>query len=939
MVGLAERNHDDLPHGWVPLENRMYRRQLVYQSLPWKLQPSQISSSIVAAAPFAGPIAMISDAGWGLTFALAVYTLSGRLIARFDRLREKDAPPFRAVALAWSQQDVLTIVYNDGIVLRIPGGINLSDSTKIRALSPDSSERVHDAVITISGEVVIRSANGQIISINKFNVVHVENLVVLPPETVVNHIPNCSIAAVRPDNVDDSSSLEMIFVSQQGNLAAYNTISSSTLQTKEDISLLAVSYNGRYLAAFDATSGSLLVRTIDLQSEIARVDLVVELSLVGVENTYSDVIFDAKVVEGIAWIGSDAIVVLYKEHLVLVGPHGGLSVLNLDEGSSNGGVLLHTEPDGLRTISSTSVYFIQMVPEAINDVYYQKLSSGFKLLHAYPKPDASFRAVDVLVRYRLLRELRDSDQLFEGAKSCLAAAYAEMDSATQKRLLNAAAYGVRHDTVFASNDEANDSKASENNVTPSERISKSKGGERGQRDVNMIPIAIAILRVMNAIFRPEAGIPVTKPQFDRLGLSAVVSRLSRYGRYTLAIRLASFGGVFPHDVLAEWASATIRASARETDEVLTVLIADRFDAVSRSYTNVDAHGSRRDQALPYIKAAETAFLIGRSKCAELLLRREVRPAPKVAMYLRMGRENLAIVAAVASGDPELVLDALGTILEKKSIRETARLLKSLPPALGNRATDLLATHLKQIGDMNALRWVYLETERHREAVLVDIHEINRIQDTQEYAGALEKAAQAIARGHARRTCHFEMEALQHAANVATCAMEVEKRGRLEVGTLRHASDGDLLARAIVDISDRPKRSDMLAKLRRELRVPDRRFFWVCLDSMAEIGDFESIEALSYSTGSGRAPPIGLSAFVDTCVKHGMEDEAAKYAMRTSDLRERARSLARCGRGREAADIASRLRNQMLLAEVQDLAARHVTNMATRNSRSTNATKH
>lgn len=935
MVSTADRGHGDpLPEGWVPLENRMYRRQVNYHSLPWKVQPSQLSNAIVAAAPFAGPVAIIPDAGWGLSFGLAVYSLSGRLIARFDRLREKAVPPFRAIAVSWSDSDLLSIVYNDGFVLRMPGGIHMATSTSIRALPEDLTERVHDAAISASGEVVMRTVSGQVFLVNSQNSVQTEALHAPPPADDSQNTLYGSIAAVRPDNVDDSTNVEMLIVDKDGNLVASNS-TAKTMWTKDEISQIAASYNGRYLAALDATTGVLGVRTIDLQTEIARVDLVVELSLLGVENTHSDFLFDAKTVDAIAWVGSDAIGVLYREHLVLVGPRGGIAVLNLDESCLSAGIALNTEPDGLRVISHTSVHFVQMVPESLNTVMCQKLSAGYKLIRATAQVDTVSNAADVLIRYRLLRELRDSSQLLEGAKSCVSAAYVETAATKQTRLLNAAAYGVRHNTVFSANEKLKESEPARGNEFPPSRLTHKVDG-RSQRNTNMVPIAIAILRVMNAITKPDVGVPVSKVQFDMLGLSAVVARLARYGRHTLAIRLATFGGVSPRDVLAEWATATIRGNRKETDEALTVLIADRFDAVSRSYNTVGAHGSRRGQALPYVNAAQSAFLVGRSKCAELLLRREVRPAPKVAMYLRMGRESLAIMAAVASGDPELKLDTLGTILERKSVRETGRLLKSLPPALGNRAIDILATHLKQIGDLKALRLLYVETGRHRESVLVDIHTINRIEETGDYVTALENAAQAIGRGQGRRTCHFEMQALQHAADVAIWAMEVEKRGRLEPGTLRYASDGDLLARAVVDISDRAKRGDMLAKLRRELRVPDRRFFWVCLDSMGEIGDFESIEALSYSAGSGQAPPIGLSAFVDTCVKYDMEDEAAKYAMRIADLRDRARALARCGRGREAAEIASRLRNQQLLAEVQDLAARHVSNLALRKRRNTDS---
>lgn len=910
---------DQTPKGWVPLENRLYRRDIVYDTLQWSLQPAQLANALVAPAPSAGPLAIIPDSGWGLSFALAIYTLSGRLISRFDRLREKTVPPFRAVSLAWSVDDLLSIVYNDGVILRVPAGLHLANMRFIRAFPSRANERVYDATVVHAGDVVLRTASGKIFTVDVHDAVQTDRLVAPPAEGVVCDVPNCGIAAVKRDQ-SPHTAVDTLVVTNEGRITITNSNSPYTLRPEDAVSQIAASNNGLYVAAIDENSGSLFVSTIDLNSQvIARVDLVVELSLLGVENLYSDVIFDATTPETIAWVGSDAVAVLYKEHLVLVGPHDGLAVFNLEEAFSAGGIVLHNEVDGLRIISSSGIQFVHMVPEPVNVVMCQKQAPGYKLLRSSTSADDKFdmKTVDTLTRYRLLRELRDSGGLMEAARSCISAAYLETNVSMQKRLLHAASYGARHATVFAKDSKKPDAPHSRKSGDP--RLSR-KIDEQKRLDVDLVPTAIAVLRVVNAVGRPSAGIPLTKPQFDALGLKSVAARLSRYGQHTLALRLASFGGISPYDVLSEWAGAIMEANENESDEALTTWITERFNRMNNMS---DGHGSRANRPLPFVKAAEAAYVIGRPKCAEMLLGRETRPAPKVTMYLRMGREGPAIMAAVSSGDPELVLDALGTVLEKKSVRETARLLRSLPPALGNRATDLLASHLRQIGDMNALRWVYVENGRHREAALVDIHQINAIQDTHEYIAALEAAAVALARGHGRKACQFEIQALQHAANVAACAMEVEKWGRLEVGTLRHASDGDLLARAIVDIGDKKKRRDVLARLRRDLRMPDRRFFWVCLDSMAEVGDFESIEALSYSAGDAKVPPIGLMAFVDTCIKHGMEEEAMKYVTRITDPRDRARGLARCGHGREAADIVSRFRNQQLLDEVQDLAARHV----------------
>lgn len=928
-----DRDIPQSPQDWTPLENRHYRAHVVYPSMQWNLQPNDLSTALTAVAPHAGPLAIIPDAGWGLSYSLAVYTMSGRLLRHFDSLRERTTPPFRAVALGWSNNDLLTIVYTDSVILRLPGGIHLQSARYI-SVGPNVKEHIYDSAILSTGHVVMRTMTGAVYHVNTEDSILQDDAVVRPPEGLVREIPNCGIAAVRPD-LSPHGAIEVAFVVDTGNIVTLNSSGLSPKFGDCDVSQIAISANGQYVAAMESNTGTVFVCTLDMQTEITRVNLVVQLSALGVENALSDDLFDARIPEFISWVGSDAIAILYREHLVLVGPHGGVASISLDETSCQGGAVLRPENDGLRLMFSSSVLFVQMVPEPINVVMRQKQAPGYKLLRCSGvlNDTVDTTSIESLTRYRLLRELRESAGLLEAARSCVAAAYLELDADKKKRLLKAAAYGQRYASVF---NNTSDQKSVPERANPVQVVSAKRKDELVRRDINMVPTAIAILRVLHNAAFSEAGVPITKPQFDSLGMPGLVARLSRYQKHTLAIRIASFGGISPYDILSEWATAVVQANPNESDEEITSKIRKSFETVKKSYAAEDIQGSQRSQALPYVKAAEVAYATGRPKCAELLLRGESRPAPKVALYLKMGREGPAIISSVASGDPELVLEVLGTILEKKSVRETSRLLRSLPPAIRTRVVDLFASHLRQIGDMNSLRWLYLEVGRRREAALVDIYRADGIEDATDHLAALEKAAADIRKGNDRRSCSFEAWALQHAVALAGSAMEVEKKGMLEPGTLRYANDGDLLARAILDISDTGRRRDMLGKLRQELRVPERRYFWVCLDSMAQAGDFDSIEALSKSAGYGRAPPIGLSAFVETCVKYQKDDEAAKYAFRIVDLRDRARALARCGRGREAADIASRLRNQQLLEEVQDLASRHVARLTGSTARTTNS---
>lgn len=55
-------------------------------------------------------------------------------------------------------------------------------------------------------------------------------------------------------------------------------------------------------------------------------------------------------------------------------------------------------------------------------------------------------------------------------------------------------------------------------------------------------------------------------------------------------------------------------------------------------------------------------------------------------------------------------------------------------------------------------------------------------------------------------------------------------------------------------------------------MPDQRFIWIRLDAMAEVGDFDSTEASSNSTGHGRASPVSLTECADTFTSYKIDDE-------------------------------------------------------------------
>ncbi|XP_062569083.1 vacuolar protein sorting-associated protein 16 homolog [Saccostrea cucullata] len=67
------------------------------------------------------------------------------------------------------------------------------------------------------------------------------------------------------------------------------------------------------------------------------------------------------------------------------------------------------------------------------------------------------------------------------------------------------------------------------------------------------------------------------------------------------------------------------------------------------------------------------------------------------------------------------------------------------------------------------------------------------------------------------------------------------------------------------------------QLRKEFKVPERRFWWLKINALGESGDWIELEKFSRS----KKAPVGMEAFVDVCSKYGNVKEALKYLVKVS----------------------------------------------------------
>lgn len=68
------------------------------------------------------------------------------------------------------------------------------------------------------------------------------------------------------------------------------------------------------------------------------------------------------------------------------------------------------------------------------------------------------------------------------------------------------------------------------------------------------------------------------------------------------------------------------------------------------------------------------------------------------------------------------------------------------------------------------------------------------------------------------------------------------------------------------------------KFRNDFKIPDKRYWWLRIQSLAHLGDWLELEKFSRSKRS----PIGYAPFVDICLEKNNRQEALKYLPKVAE---------------------------------------------------------
>ncbi|XP_077989106.1 vacuolar protein sorting-associated protein 16 homolog [Glandiceps talaboti] len=515
----------------------------------------------------------------------------------------------------------------------------------------------------------------------------------------------------------------------------------------------------------------------------------------------------------LVWCGAGAIVGYWENLLLMVGPDKDWVKYNMDSA-----VYMVPELDGLRIIGRYTHDFLQKVPQMVELVFkIGSMAPGAMLYEASREFQKGSQKADEYIRMI-------KDRLQEAVEQCIVAAGAEHEPNTQRLLLRAASFGK----CFL-------------------------GDMRPEPFVNMCQM----LRVLNAVRDYRIGMPLTYIQLEHLTLSVLIDRLIFRHEWCLAIRICKYLKMPETEgesrILAHWACYKVQQKQQDDEEIARAIQSKLGDTPGISYSEIAAKASEH----------------GKTKLAIRLLDFEPKAAEQVPLLMRMNRDEVALNKAIESGDTDLVYTVLLHLKDTMSLGDFLMTIRNLPVAQS--------------------LWMQFCREQNRE-MLTDLHYQND--------DFMEIAYDKVTNSYNEIRLDSRLSALYDAvdnfnkaknsqdSNVKAKGEFYAKQSDEQVKLMRYQKRlEEELQKPYLDLSLHDTMYELLLQgntklceqLRKEFKVPEKRFWWLKIEALAEIGDWPELDKFSKNKKS----PVGYEPFVEACIKHQNRFEACKYIPRVS----------------------------------------------------------
>jgi len=439
-----------------------------------------------------------------------------------------------------------------------------------------------------------------------------------------------------------------------------------------------------------------------------------------------------------------------------------------------------------------------------------------------------------------IRMIRDSLDVAVG--QCVAAAGQEMEPGKQRSLLRAASFGKCFLTDYEPH----------------------KFVDMCQR-----------LRVLNQVRHHSVGIPLTYAQLEHLSMPVLIDRLVLRKLFGLSVRICQYLKIPDAEgrsrILAHWACFKVQQKHEDEDKLARAISQKLMDVPGVSFSEI----------------ASQALENGRKQLAVKLLDYEPRASEQVPLLLKMGQDQAALTKAIDSGDTDLVYTVLLHLRDKmSSAGDFFMLIRTMPIACSLYIQYCRQQNLKLVEDL------YYQEDNSLEEANCKVIRSYTLEHIEDRAKLLEDAMNCYHR------CKNEFAAKQTEEQIRL----LRHQRRLEDDTSQSYSDLSLhktLHKLIVNGN-----LGHADKLKKEFKVPDKRFWILKVDALAEAEDWLELEKLSKT----KKPPVTLEVFVDACLKHENRSEAVKYVGRVQpDLK--VKCLVKVKLFKEAAECAIEMKNE------------------------------
>lgn len=308
--------------------------------------------------------------------------------------------------------------------------------------------------------------------------------------------------------------------------------------------------------------------------------------------------------------------------------------------------------------------------------------------------------------------------------------------------------------------------------------------------------------------------------------SQLIARLTARSQHLLALRIADFLKLSTAPVLRHWARSTILASRASGADVAgtCALIVGKL----KGHSGVSP-----------ADVARTAWESGQGQLATRLLDFEPKAKKQVPLLLSMKEDDLALVKAVESSDPDLVYTVLLHLRRSHALGTFLRFLDKKPDAAA-----LLQVYARA-NDVELLRDFYYEDDRRTESACVALDEADRLAEG-DVPAKLAKMRTAIKFFAEDKDRAFEQKMVEERVRLLTVqqALGKEVEGRKDlVGLSVNETIRQLVVLGLRKQADR---------VRTEFKVPEKRFWYVKMKALVEIRDWEGL-----ASWAGKKSPIGF----------------------------------------------------------------------------------